>query len=203
MNIFSFFSGAGFLDLGFELQGNFNVVFVNEFHKAFNDVYQYARQQMGIAQPIYGHHVEDITEYTDGKHDEKLTNLIEHLTDSIDAFGAAWQYLHVRNTMKNSFKKAIAYADYLCKKKLIDETLENLNPTNGRFEIVSKEKNNSLIIEWPKAHLISSGQRDILVFIAKLMECEFQTKNNCILIIDEFFDRVSSSVFLFLVSKTM
>lgn len=77
MNIFSFFSGAGFLDLGFELQGNFNVVFVNEFHKAFNDVYQYARQQMGIAQPIYGHHVEDITEYTDGKHDEKLTSLIE------------------------------------------------------------------------------------------------------------------------------
>lgn len=86
------------------------------------------------------------------------------------------------------YKKAIAYADYLCKKKLIDKTLENLNPTNGRFEMVSKEKNNSLIIEWPKAHLISNGQRDILVFIAKLMECEFQTKNNCILIIDEFFD---------------
>lgn len=62
MNIFSFFSGAGFLDLGFELQDNFNVAFVNEFHKAFNDVYQYARQQMGIVQPIYGHHVEDITE---------------------------------------------------------------------------------------------------------------------------------------------
>ena len=50
------------MDLGFELQDNFNVAFVNEFHKAFNDVYQYARQQMGIAQPIYGHHVEDITE---------------------------------------------------------------------------------------------------------------------------------------------
>ena len=30
MNIFSFFSGAGFLDLGFETQGHFNVVFVNE-----------------------------------------------------------------------------------------------------------------------------------------------------------------------------
>ena len=52
------------MDLRFELQDNFNVAFVNEFHKAFNDVYQYARQQMGIAQPIYGHHVEDITEYT-------------------------------------------------------------------------------------------------------------------------------------------
>ena len=50
---------------------------------------------------------------------EDLSSLVSmiktylHLTDSIDAFGAAWQYLHVRNTMKNSFKKAIAYVDYL------------------------------------------------------------------------------------------
>ena len=36
--IFSFFSGAGFLDLGFELQGNFNVVFVNEVDEAFNKI---------------------------------------------------------------------------------------------------------------------------------------------------------------------
>ena len=70
------------MDLGFELQGNFNVVFVNEFHKAFNDVYQYARQQMGIAQPVYGHHVEDITECTDGEHEEKLANLIELVNES-------------------------------------------------------------------------------------------------------------------------
>lgn len=28
MNIFSFFAGAGFLDLGFKLQGNFHVVFI-------------------------------------------------------------------------------------------------------------------------------------------------------------------------------
>ena len=62
MNIFSFFSGAGFLDLGFELSGGFNVVYVNEFHKAFNDVYKYAREKMNIEPPIYGHHVEDITQ---------------------------------------------------------------------------------------------------------------------------------------------
>lgn len=61
INIFSFFSGAGFLDLGFELSGHFNVVYVNEFHKAFNDVYKYARCKMGIDPPKYGHHVEDIT----------------------------------------------------------------------------------------------------------------------------------------------
>lgn len=60
INIFSFFSGAGFLDLGFELSGHFNVVYVNEFHKPFNDIYKFSRTKMGIPLPKYGHHVENI-----------------------------------------------------------------------------------------------------------------------------------------------
>jgi DNA (cytosine-5)-methyltransferase 1 len=60
MNIFSFFAGAGFLDLGFELEGHYDIVFVNEFHRAFNDVYQYARHNMHLPEPIYGHHIENI-----------------------------------------------------------------------------------------------------------------------------------------------
>lgn len=60
INIFSFFSGAGFLDLGFEETGHYNVVYVNEFHKAFNDIYRYARKLMHIPEPKYGHHVESI-----------------------------------------------------------------------------------------------------------------------------------------------
>lgn len=59
--IFSFFAGAGFLDLGFEKTGYFKTVYVNEFHKPFNDVYKYAREKMGIESPGYGHHVEDIS----------------------------------------------------------------------------------------------------------------------------------------------
>lgn len=82
MNIFSFFSGAGFLDLGFELEGHFNVVFVNEFHKAFNNVYQFARKNMGILAPIYGHHVENILHYVDGEHNEMLQNLIRMVEES-------------------------------------------------------------------------------------------------------------------------
>lgn len=82
MNIFSFFSGAGFLDLGFELQGNYNIVFVNEFHKAFNYVYQYARRNMGLREPVYGHHVEDITEYMDGQHEERLQKLLDEVRES-------------------------------------------------------------------------------------------------------------------------
>lgn len=82
MNIFSFFAGAGFLDLGFELQGNYDIVFVNEFDKEFNRVYRYARGNMGLPEPRYGHHVENITEYVDGEHDERLQVLINMVGES-------------------------------------------------------------------------------------------------------------------------
>ena len=72
MNIFSFFSGAGFLDLGFEATGNYEVVYVNEFHKSFNDVYKHARERMGIANPRFGHHVEDITLLLNEEHMNQL-----------------------------------------------------------------------------------------------------------------------------------
>ena len=82
MNIFSFFSGAGFLDLGFELEGHYNIVFVNEFHKAFNDVYRYARHNMNLPEPIYGHHIENIVHYIDGEHPEIMQNLIALVNES-------------------------------------------------------------------------------------------------------------------------
>lgn len=82
MNLFSFFSGAGFLDLGFELEGHYNIVFVNEFHKAFNDVYQYARKNMGLPTPLYGHHVENIIHYVDGTHPEMIRGLMNLVNES-------------------------------------------------------------------------------------------------------------------------
>ncbi|WP_133471388.1 DNA cytosine methyltransferase [Paraglaciecola marina] len=51
--LFSFFSGSGFLDLGFERSG-FDVVYVNEYHQPFLDAYQYSREQMNIEPPYYG-----------------------------------------------------------------------------------------------------------------------------------------------------
>ena len=76
-NIFSFFSGAGFLDLGFELSGHYDVVYVNEFHKAFNDVYRYSREKMNLPEPKYGHHVEDITTLLEPKKLAVLQHQIE------------------------------------------------------------------------------------------------------------------------------
>lgn len=79
INIFSFFSGAGFLDLGFELEPTYNIIYVNEFHKAFNDIYQYSRKKMGLQLPEYGHHVEDITELLKK---DKLVSLKELINKS-------------------------------------------------------------------------------------------------------------------------
>lgn len=50
IGIFSFFSGAGFLDLGFEKAG-YQVEFANEIHKPFSEAYVHARNKMGIALP--------------------------------------------------------------------------------------------------------------------------------------------------------
>ena len=112
----------------------------------------------------------------------------ELILEDVDANLCAWQFISVKLAMRGDYKKALKYAEYLAKKKKLDNTLQEINPFPDRFRIRSKEKDRSLIIEWPKAHLISSGQRDILVFIAQLIECEYQSENNSILIIDEFFD---------------
>ena len=76
-NIFSFFSGAGFLDLGFEMEPCYQIVYVNEFHRAFNDIYRYSRQKMNIPEPRYGHHVEDITTLLQKEKLNAIKELIE------------------------------------------------------------------------------------------------------------------------------
>jgi len=77
--IFSFFSGAGFLDLGFELSNKFDTVFVNEFHKAFMDTYKYSREKMNIPLPKYGCHVNDISHFST---DEGLKQLVSDVKEA-------------------------------------------------------------------------------------------------------------------------
>lgn len=62
LKIFSFFSGSGFLDLGFELHG-FDVELVNEYQPAFMNAYQYSRKQMGLREPAYGYFNIDINDF--------------------------------------------------------------------------------------------------------------------------------------------
>jgi len=46
-NIFSFFSGLGFLDLGFENSG-YKIATVNEIHKPFLEAYEYSRNEEDV-----------------------------------------------------------------------------------------------------------------------------------------------------------
>ncbi|MGQ3480692.1 DNA cytosine methyltransferase [Paenibacillus sp. TY11] len=73
--IFSFFSGAGFLDLGFEKTG-YNVAFVNEYHRPFMETYIHSRRVMGIPEPEFGYHLCDITEFEQEAESESLSRLI-------------------------------------------------------------------------------------------------------------------------------
>lgn len=122
---------------------------------------------------------------------EKLCGMIKQnlsIDNELDIFLAAWQIIHVKNNMGVNYRKALSYSKFLRNKAEIDLTLEKLNPVSDRYKIKSKIKDGSLIIEWPKAHMISSGQRDILTFISQLMECRYKESKACILVIDEFFD---------------
>lgn len=70
--IFSFFSGAGFLDLGFEKAG-FEIGFVNEIHKPFLVGYKHSRQKLGLQDPEYGYFDGDIADCLDGVQGDLLT----------------------------------------------------------------------------------------------------------------------------------
>ncbi|PHJ41155.1 DNA cytosine methyltransferase [Vibrio sp. PID17_43] len=75
--IFSFFSGAGFLDLGFENAG-FNVAFVNEYHAPFLEAYKHSRNVMGHAEPRYGYFLNSIEDFVNGgDKSQSLTNCID------------------------------------------------------------------------------------------------------------------------------
>ena len=60
IGIFSFFSGAGFLDLGFDETEGFETVFVNEYHEPFIEIYKASRKGLDVAEPEFGHSTDDI-----------------------------------------------------------------------------------------------------------------------------------------------
>jgi DNA (cytosine-5)-methyltransferase 1 len=77
--IFSFFSGSGFLDLGFET-GGFNIVYVNEIFSPFMAAYRYSREMLKLPSPEYGYHhgeTGDITQLFAGVQAQQLQELVQ------------------------------------------------------------------------------------------------------------------------------
>jgi DNA (cytosine-5)-methyltransferase 1 len=84
LSVFSFFSGSGLLDLGFE-DNKYNIVFVNEFCEAFLDAYKFIRERNNYPTPKYGYSSISIEDYQSNgnnmflrqqlKKERKLNNL--------------------------------------------------------------------------------------------------------------------------------
>lgn len=80
LKVFSFFSGSGFLDLGFEKSG-YEIELVNEFQPNFMRAYKYSRDAMGIKPPVFGYFNIDVNEFLTEKKDELRTYIEQSRQD--------------------------------------------------------------------------------------------------------------------------
>lgn len=122
----------------------------------------------------------------------KLSEILrkfDEIKTDVDSYLAAYQIIEVAQSMGVNFKKAVNYLCYLDDKAYYENTISNFNTTRHTIRPKEDKKSNSLIVEWPKAHEISNGQRDVLSFITLLMKAKRNFRQqNCILVIDEIFD---------------
>lgn len=79
-SVISFFTGAGFLDLGFEHAG-FRVDMVNEYDPEFLRGYRHARRATGNSSPRYGYHLGSVEEFSSGKSLERLLAVMAALRE--------------------------------------------------------------------------------------------------------------------------
>jgi DNA (cytosine-5)-methyltransferase 1 len=84
--IFSFFSGAGFLDLGFEMSG-YNIAYVNEIHPPFMETYQYSRKLLNLPAPLFGYNQGDVALLTEGENKHHLKKLVEDVRKTNNIVG--------------------------------------------------------------------------------------------------------------------
>lgn len=110
-----------------------------------------------------------------------------NFTNSAENYLAAIQIASDYNENSLQFKKAIKRKIYDLSKCAYERLFDDFNSSWKEFK--PKEKNGKLLVEMPKVHQISNGQRDVMCFIALLKKAELNlTKKRSILIIDEVFD---------------
>lgn len=73
--IFSFFAGAGFLDLGFETAG-YQIAYVNEYFSPFIHAYKYSREELGIQEPEHGFYNGSVTDFYQLELNATLSRLV-------------------------------------------------------------------------------------------------------------------------------
>jgi DNA (cytosine-5)-methyltransferase 1 len=74
-SIISFFTGAGFLDLGFEKAG-YSIDMVNEYDADFLRGYRHSREHLGSPEPFYGHHLGSVEDFLSDDFRERLERIV-------------------------------------------------------------------------------------------------------------------------------
>lgn len=105
----------------------------------------------------------------------------------VENYLAAIQMSYDYNKNSQDFKKAVKRSMYDLEKENYERVFQDFNTSWRDFKPI--EKDGKLLIEIPKIHHISNGQRDVMCFIALLKKAEMNLiKKRSILIIDEVFD---------------
>ncbi len=111
----------------------------------------------------------------------------QNITSPADNYLAALQIADLYVQDKTAFKQACKYSHYILEMEQYKSVFTAFNSSWCNFS--PKERNGSLIVEFPNVHYISNGQRDILSFVSLLHKARRKLKKqNSILIIDEIFD---------------
>lgn len=87
ISVFSYFSGIGFLDLGFESAG-YEIVYSNEVSSEFARAYSEARKKLKIPLPKYGIDVRSIDDLLSTEHFERIKKMVstEHNQGNLVCF---------------------------------------------------------------------------------------------------------------------
>lgn len=86
-SIISFFTGAGFLDYGFERAG-FRIDMVNEYDRDFLKGYRHSRDMMKSPRPRYGHHLGSAEDMAgDGLFASRLKSIVDDIRSTGNKIG--------------------------------------------------------------------------------------------------------------------
>ncbi|MTT53928.1 hypothetical protein F1529_15685 [Alcanivorax sp. VBW004] len=125
-----------------------------------------------------------------------LSNIAERLVQygsadsEVEGFFSAYQIARLHAAAPKGFSAAIDWLYYLTVKAHYENLLSNFKSSNWQWAKVEEtKKKKDLIINFPKAHQLSNGQRDIITLVVQLHKTLHEgSKKPLILVIDEVFD---------------
>lgn len=125
-----------------------------------------------------------------------LNSISERLVQSgaadseIEGFFAAYQIASIHAANPKIFSAAIDYLYYVTVKAHYQDLLANFKSSTWQWAKVEEtKKKKELVINFPEAHQLSNGQRDIITLVVQLHKTLYEgSKKPLILVIDEVFD---------------